>query len=171
MSTTRKIKKFYLKNKQVDETNFYDFVQMFSDRNFLVDTETAVKWQAKVTNSPVYYFYFSYIGDNNENKTVKHSDDIKYYFGSRVRQLSPNELKMKDVLLDMLVSYAKTGRPEIVDVKWDPTTHDKLTYLNISSFEPREMESRTTADLTPREFWKSLGFSENENLVSDKIEL
>jgi acetylcholinesterase len=69
MSTTRKIKKFYLKNKQVDETNFYDFVQMFSDRNFLVDTETAVKWQAKVTNSPVYYFYFSYIGDNNENKS------------------------------------------------------------------------------------------------------
>jgi hypothetical protein len=67
--------------------------------------------------------------------------------------------------------FENCRRPEIVDVKWDPTTHDKLTYLNISSFEPREMESRTTADLTPREFWKSLGFSENENLVSDKIEL
>jgi hypothetical protein len=59
----------------------------------------------------------------------------------------------------------------IEGVKWEPTAYDKLTYLNIRSFRPEEIELVTVDELTPREFWHSLKFAENENLVSVKDEL
>jgi hypothetical protein len=61
--------------------------------------------------------------------------------------------------------------PMIEGVKWEPTTYDKLTYLNIRSFRPEEIELLTVDELTLREFWRSLKFAENENLVSVKDEL
>jgi hypothetical protein len=61
--------------------------------------------------------------------------------------------------------------PVIEGVKWEPTAYDKLTYLNIRSFSPEEIELLTVDELTPREFWRSLKFAENENLFSVKDEL
>jgi hypothetical protein len=55
--------------------------------------------------------------------------------------------------------------------KWEHTSYDKLTYLNIRSFRPEEIELVTVDEFTPREFWHSLKFAENENLVSVKDEL
>jgi hypothetical protein len=78
---------------------------------------------------------------------------------------------MKDILLDMLVSYAKTSIPLIEGVKWEPTSYDKLTYLNITSFEPEQIKLGRIDELTPRDFWKSLKLAENENLAALKDEL
>jgi hypothetical protein len=102
--------------------------------------------------------------------------------------LTPDELKMRSILLDMLVSYAKTryhfqyhaasfliskifSIPTIEGVKWNPTAYDKLTYLNISGFRREEIKLETVDELTPRGFWNSLKFAENENLISLKDEL
>ncbi|KAH0821770.1 hypothetical protein GEV33_001021 [Tenebrio molitor] len=124
--------------------------------------------QAKVASSPVYYYYFSYPGDNNEAKS--HGADGKYFFGNFFvpGPLTPNETKMKDIMVDMLISFAKTSIPVIEGVKWETTAYDKLTYLNIRSFRPEEIELLTVDELTPREFWHSLKFAENENLFSDE---
>jgi hypothetical protein len=78
---------------------------------------------------------------------------------------------MKDILLDMLVSYAKTSIPLIEGVKWEPTSYDKLTYLNITSFVPEEIKLERVDELTPIDFWESLKFAENQNLISIKDEL
>ncbi|CAH1379665.1 unnamed protein product [Tenebrio molitor] len=166
----QKIRQFYLGKDQTNLAQNYDkLIQMVSDRIFLVDAETSVRLQAKASSSPVYYYHFSYPGDNNEANFVGHGADGKYFFV--VGTLTPNELKMKDIMVDMLISFAKTSIPVIEGVKWEPTTYDKLTYLNIRSFRPEEIELLTVDELTPREFWHSLKFAENENLVSVKDEL
>jgi bile salt-stimulated lipase len=170
----QKIREFYLGQDQNGfDQNKDKLLKMFSDRIFLVDAEISVRMQARASSSPVYYYYFSYPGDNNEAKLVSHGADAKYFFGSVFvpGPLTSDELKMKDIVVDMLVSYAKTSVPLIEGVKWDPTASDKLTYLDIASFKPAEMKVETVDELTPIGFWKSLRFAENENLVSVKDEL
>ncbi|CAH1379637.1 unnamed protein product [Tenebrio molitor] len=170
----QKIREFYLGKDQTNFAQNHDkLVNMFSDRFFLVDAEISVRHQAKVSSSPVYYYYFTYPGDNNEAKIVGHGAEAKYFFGNVFvpEPLTPNELKMKDILLDMLVSYAKTSIPLIEGVKWEPTSYDKLTYLNITSFEPEQIKLGRIDELTPRDFWKSLKLAENENLAPLKDEL
>lgn len=44
-------------------------LQIFTDRFFGVPGEVAAKMQAKVSKSPVYYYFFNYRG--GENKGVK----------------------------------------------------------------------------------------------------
>ncbi|RZB39767.1 venom carboxylesterase-6-like [Asbolus verrucosus] len=164
--TAEKAKQFYLgDNQDITHENFLKFVKLFTDRHFLMEAEDAVKMQANVTQSPVYYYFFGYPGDNNADKTVAHGGDRKYFFGKYLpnsKELTPNELKMKDVLLDMLVAYAKTGKPVIDGVTWEPTSCDKLQYLNMSGFEPENMKMQTTGELSPRNFWESLELLQNK---------
>jgi carboxylesterase type B len=76
----QKIRQFYLGKDQKSFEQIKDkVIKMFSDRIFLVDAETSARMQAKVASSPVYYYYFSYPGDNNEAKsniglTILHCD-------------------------------------------------------------------------------------------------
>jgi bile salt-stimulated lipase len=107
----QKIRQFYLgKDQNGFDQDKDKLLKMFSDRTFLVDAEISVRMQARASSSPVYYYYFSYPGDNNEAKIVNHGDDAKYFFTPVLSPgpLTANELKMTNVLLDMLVSYAKT---------------------------------------------------------------
>ena len=69
-STARKIKEHYLGGEHFNKENLLKLIQIFSDRYFLNDAETAVRMQAKVNKSPVYYYLFGYPGDNNEQKRM-----------------------------------------------------------------------------------------------------
>ncbi|RZC33123.1 venom carboxylesterase-6-like [Asbolus verrucosus] len=110
-TTAKKIKKHYLgQNEEINEANFMKLVQMFSDRLFLVDAEYAVRLQGKVNKSPVYYYRFTYPGDHSTNKTVAHGEDAQYFFHNIFnRQPSCNELQMKELLVDMLINFVRTG--------------------------------------------------------------
>ena len=67
---SKKIKQFYFGDDHFSKKNVLKLVQMFSDRFFLADAETSVRMQAKVAKSPVYYYIFTYPGDNNDNKSM-----------------------------------------------------------------------------------------------------
>ncbi|RZC38389.1 COesterase and/or Abhydrolase 3 domain containing protein, partial [Asbolus verrucosus] len=181
-TTAKKVKEFYLgEGQDISQENMLKVMQIFTDRGFLVGAETAVKKQAKVAKSPIYYYFFAYPGDDNEQRIVSHGIDSKYIYGDDLegKMLTPNELQMKNVLVDMLISYPKTGlttqilcrKPTIKGVKWEPTQHDELTYLNIDGFAPENIKLETVKELTPRAFWRSLGFQESENLILIKDEL
>ncbi|KYB24865.1 Venom carboxylesterase-6-like Protein [Tribolium castaneum] len=172
---SEQILEYYLgKNQKLTQENSDKFTKMFSDRIFLIDSESATKLQAKTAKSPVYYYFFTYFGDFNQLKVVGHGDDAKYFFGSVFvpRPLTENELKMKDVMLDMLVTYAKTGTPVIKGADWRPTQGDQLTYLDIGGLEDGEIKVKTCGDLSgARDFWNSLGLMDSENFGSTKEEL
>ncbi|XP_044262620.1 venom carboxylesterase-6-like isoform X2 [Tribolium madens] len=174
-SVSEKILEYYLgKNQKLTQENFDKLVKLFSDRIFLIDAESSTKLQAKSTKSPVFYYLFTYLGDLNQMKVVGHGDDGKYFFGSIFvpRPLTENELKMKDIMLDMLVSYAKTGTPVMKGAEWRPTQGDQLTYLDIGGFEDGEIKVKTSGDLTgARDFWNSLELTDTENFGTTKDEL
>jgi carboxylesterase type B len=66
----QKIRQFYLgKDQNGFDQDKDKLLKMFSDRTFLVDAEISVRMQARASSSPVYYYYFSYPGDNNEAKS------------------------------------------------------------------------------------------------------
>jgi carboxylesterase type B len=83
----QKIRQFYLgKDQKNFDQNHDEFIKMFSDRIFTVDAETAVRMQARASSSPVYYYYFSYPGDNNDAKgeiKSKHKIIINVSFSCR----------------------------------------------------------------------------------------
>ncbi|RZC39039.1 COesterase domain containing protein, partial [Asbolus verrucosus] len=81
-STAKKVKEFYLgEGQKKNDENLLKMIQMVGDRIFLVDAETSVREQAKVAKSPIYFYLFGYLGDENQQGTVGHGADGKYFFG------------------------------------------------------------------------------------------
>jgi carboxylesterase type B len=104
----KKIREFYLgKNHNFTTENYDKLVQIITDGHFVAGVVKSIQLQATVTNASVYYYRLSYTGDSK--KRVEHADDIQYFFYDREgRQPTQNELKMKDIMVHMWVSYAKT---------------------------------------------------------------
>lgn len=48
---------------------------MIGDRLFTYDMLTAVRLQAAATSSPVYYYYFSYRGNQSEAQILANSEE------------------------------------------------------------------------------------------------
>ena len=69
-STAKKIRQYYFGEKKMDKEAIMEFTKMIGDRMFLVDSEKSVKLQAKAATSPVYYYYFSYPGDDENMKCM-----------------------------------------------------------------------------------------------------
>ncbi|XP_044261974.1 venom carboxylesterase-6-like [Tribolium madens] len=170
-TTAQKIRNFYFEDEEISEKNFEKLVKLVSDR-FLVDVDSAIKLQAKSTKSPVYYYQFGFPSDSSTNKTVAHSEDAQYFFYNMFqKQPTPNELKIKDVLMEMFLSFVKNGKPKIFDIDWPPVKAPDISFVKIDGFAPEDVKVETLKELGPRDFWKSLGFLENQNLVLLKDEL
>ena len=69
-STAKKIKQYYFGEKKINEEAIWESTKMFGDRIFNVDAEKSVRLQAKAVTSPVYYYYFSYPGDDENMKCM-----------------------------------------------------------------------------------------------------
>lgn len=68
-NAAEEIKKFYVgKYEDISKDNFDTVINIFSDRIFLSGSESAVRLQAKVNKSPVYFYSFGFLGDYNKDK-------------------------------------------------------------------------------------------------------
>nr|XP_022918355.1 venom carboxylesterase-6-like [Onthophagus taurus] len=171
---SEKIKEFYFKGENITKSNFESFLKVCTQRLFHMGAEKSAKMQANISNSNVYFLMFGYLGAGNLIKTfynadieaVGHGEDGKYFYDMEILEdatLSPEEEKMKDILLDFLVSFAKTGKPTSADIKWNPIPKEgNLKYLFIKS--PDDIRMKSTKRLGAYEFWKSLGIKEEDNL-------
>ncbi|XP_063924412.1 venom carboxylesterase-6-like isoform X2 [Zophobas morio] len=155
----RQIKDFYLgKNEKFAGSNFDNLVRLAGEGVMIHGVVKSVLVQAAVTNASVYLFHLSYTGDKN---IISHGDDNQYfYYGENEKALTKNQLKMKDIFIDMLVTYAKTGTPSINGTVWEPAKDDHLNFLKISSPEKRHIHMETNNDLGNQNFWDSLESSE-----------
>ncbi|RXG65970.1 hypothetical protein Avbf_13465 [Armadillidium vulgare] len=53
----------------------------------------------------------------------------------KVKLESEKDLKMRDILLNLWINFAKTGNPTppSSDFKWHPTTSDSFRYLSLTT--------------------------------------
>lgn len=95
---------------------------------------------------------------------VSHVDDGLYMFPDIVPgiKLDANGLKIKEIMLDLLTSFAKTGKPAIRNINWKPTKGDQLTYLNIFGTEIKDIELKTNEDICSSSIWDEI--DENPHL-------
>ncbi|KAF2900142.1 hypothetical protein ILUMI_06060 [Ignelater luminosus] len=181
-SVAQKIKEYYLHGRSISRESFPELVQMMSDRLFVVDAEKAARLQAKANKSPVYYYYFSYLGEeiptlavyftHSEKKHgVCHGDDMMYILSmpyGPLAKMSERDEEMKSILLKMWGSFARKGHPEIpvANLKWIPVSKQSdqpLEYLHIKT--PSEIVMESVDEMGHRSFWDSLPFEENHNLL------
>ncbi|EEZ97529.1 venom carboxylesterase-6 [Tribolium castaneum] len=168
-TTAQEIRNFYFEeNEEISEEKL---VRLVSDR-FLVDVDSAIKLQAKSNKSPVFYYQFGFPSESSTQKTVAHSEDAQYLFHNMFqKQPTTDELKMKDVMMEMFLSFVKKGKPEIFDLEWPSVQAPDISFVKIAGVKPEDVTVETLKELAPRDFWKSLGFLENQNLVLLKDEL
>lgn len=178
-----KIRQRYLGNKTVTEESYGDLVQMISDRLFIADIHKAVKLHAAATSSPTYMYYFTYRGANSRsdarsrtknNFGAAHGDDAGYIFSMKLNTTSNEQDRaMSDLLVNVWLSIAKTGQPNIPSINWQPVVRNgqRINYLKINS--PNDLGMEIDGNLGNQQFWNSLPFHENEKLhqTSSKEEL
>ncbi|CAH2048810.1 unnamed protein product, partial [Iphiclides podalirius] len=94
---------------------------------------------------------------------VSHADDILLIYNFMGSSEAPADVQMRQILMDMLYSYASTGAPKVAGVEWQPVEpgSTELRYLEFAS--PTDVSMKTSTDFGNRSFWDSLGFVENEN--------
>jgi bile salt-stimulated lipase len=108
---SQKIRKHYLHDQKLDQSNFVDFVQIFSDRFLLLDIHKSAKLQASVVKSPVYFYLFSYLAERQDDYGASHSEDTSFILKTPDTDSTSTEedRRMIEIFVEMFTSFAKTG--------------------------------------------------------------
>ncbi|XP_046738791.1 venom carboxylesterase-6-like [Diprion similis] len=169
----KSIRKYYFEDKEISNSTFGRIIKMRSDRLYLYHAEESARLQAKVTKSPVRFYYFSYRGEHSvtealtgkrTNFGVSHLDDLGYvlytFFNATT---TPNDRSMQERLINIWMSFATTGTPD-VGQNWDRVERntERLRYLHIA--KPDALYMAGQANFGEKKFWHSLGFQENHDL-------
>nr|AVM18971.1 odorant degrading protein 1 [Holotrichia parallela] len=171
---SEKIRKFYFKDDPITTKNFDKLIEACTHRLFHLGGDKATRLQAEASKSDIYFFIMNYVGKFVPVVNISgfdidfgpgHGTDGKFYYSGpvlTVKKLTPDEERMKDILLDMMVSFAKTGIPKANDVDFQRFANAKdLNYLLVNG--PDDLHMETVSSLGPHEFWNSLGLKEDEN--------
>ncbi|KAB0793679.1 hypothetical protein PPYR_13299 [Photinus pyralis] len=181
---SQKIKDFYFHGQPLSMGSFENLIEIGSDRLFAVDAEKSLRLQASSNLSPTYYYYFTYESEkvfsfaeyflkSDKRIGICHGDDLSFIFYNYhgLSKYTSKDEKMKNILLDIWTSFAKTGVPKVQGVEWKPVSRNAksdIVYLDIRS--PDEIQVREVSEMGHRSFWDSLGIQENENLFKSKKE-
>ncbi|XP_015597352.1 venom carboxylesterase-6 [Cephus cinctus] len=167
----RKIKEHYFGSKLIDKLSVKSLIQMVGDRLFVVDAEKAARVQAKVNESPVWFYYFSYKGASStseflsgtkEDFGVSHADDARYILDLWYKnEFTTVESLMQKKLISIWVSYAMKKVPDI-GTEWHELDSSKkdMYYLHIAS--PDRIYMELNSNLGEKNFWRTIDFEENK---------
>ncbi|XP_046417200.1 venom carboxylesterase-6-like [Neodiprion fabricii] len=169
---SKSIRRHYFEDEEISNLTFRRIIKMRSDRLYFYHAAEAAELQARVTKSPVLFYYFSYRGEHSvtealtgkqTNFGVSHLDDLGYvlytFFNATT---TPNDRNMQKRLIDLWMSFATNGTPK-VGQHWDRVESDAeaLRYLHIAKHDDLYMAGH--ANFGERQFWHSLGFQENHD--------
>ncbi|XP_045770164.1 esterase E4-like isoform X2 [Maniola jurtina] len=158
------IKQLYFK-----EDPTVDKYKLLSDFLINIGTHRYVQYLLNVTNKPVYYYKFGYVGELNISKDIfksvslnyaAHFDELGYLFKNEPTkdvEPTPQDVKTRERMLRLWTNFAKTGNPtpdenHYLTVTWLPATKDKVYYMNINN----ELTMDTNPDKEKMEFWDNL---------------
>lgn len=176
------IKEHYLGDKPLTKETFKQFVDIISDRLYKHGLAKAIKIQGQFASTFFYHFNFKTVyGDGedmsqkNENLGVAHGEDVYLLYSTEdirgsIRPYTENERKMIELLLDMYLTFSKTGQPKLGTVSIPKVTkEDSIDYLQING--PDKLLKETATDFGEEKFWDLLNFNENKVTVDVKDEL
>ncbi|XP_026734229.1 juvenile hormone esterase-like isoform X2 [Trichoplusia ni] len=170
LAITEKIKELYFKGKKhTDVESLNEYFELFSDFAINIDTHRHIQNLVKVSNKPIYFYRFDYVGElNYAQKLVNslglnratHMDELGYLFKNDLQQnVTPSnqDIKTRERMLRLWTNFAKSGNPtpdenHYLTVTWLPVTKDNLYYLNIGN----ELSLATNPDKEKMEFWDDL---------------
>nr|QCC89018.1 carboxylesterase 3 [Meteorus pulchricornis] len=152
LEISSKLKHFYLHDKPIGLDNYEGWARLYADGviGFSVHRfANLVSDQYKTTNTPVYYYEFTYQG-RYSHKTwsdgkpygVVHHDDLLYLFYVSFFpyfDAEAPEIKAVKRSTAMWVNFAKTGEPipkdrdEFKNITWTPFTKENKAYLEIGN--------------------------------------
>jgi len=171
---SKRIRKHYLGDAPLTKENFSKLVDIISDRLYKYGLSQAMRLQGSITPAFFYHFRFKTVyGDgedmsqNDEGFGVAHGEDVYLLYSTEdlrgsVRPYTFDEKRMIKLLLDMYLSFSKTGKPSLGDYPmpaFDFTQPKALTHACVDS--PDSVATAAVEDFGEEEFWMSLGFEEN----------
>ncbi|KAK4876786.1 hypothetical protein RN001_009292 [Aquatica leii] len=177
---SEKIKDFYFENGITTKS----FIRLVGDRTFKVPLDIGVRMHAKIKETPIYIYIFAYESSFRsqnwhgiEYEGVDHAEDGYLLYDISLgdllvvpEKLSDSDVVIKDILLHMLVSFARDGAPKYNDINWTSVKEDgEIDYLFIKS--PDSITMKSTKEFAPTSFWSSLPIKEFDKLIDVKEEL
>ncbi|XP_068084708.1 juvenile hormone esterase isoform X2 [Anabrus simplex] len=165
----RKVRQFYMNDKPLTKDTLPGFIDLCSELMFTKGIHATVKKMAQLAKAPLYYYQFSYDGQLNFLKKLRHinypgashADEIGYLFNPEVlnTEVQPNS---KDALLrarmvKLWTNFAKTGNPTpeadpLLPIAWQPYTAVNPCYLDVG--EELTMEKNLFKERI--QFWEEL---------------
>lgn len=122
LAIVEKIKSLYFKGDHTDPENLPDHFRLLSDRFFNIDTHRYIKYLVQVTNKPIYYYIFDYVGElnlSNHNdmftlgyKNAAHTDELGYLFKNDFQkdvEPTPQDIRMRERMVRLWTNFAKSG--------------------------------------------------------------
>ncbi|CAH0712840.1 unnamed protein product, partial [Brenthis ino] len=169
LEIAEKIKGFYFKGNPTSVESLSDKFHLVSDMLININMHRYIRYLINVTNKPVYYYKFDYVGALNlpsnlfkhlDLKQASHMDELGYLFKNDLQkgvEVSPQDEKTRERMLRLWTNFAKSGNPtpdenHYLTVTWLPITKDNLYYLNISN----ELSLGTNPDKEKMELWEDV---------------
>ncbi|KAK5648891.1 hypothetical protein RI129_003783 [Pyrocoelia pectoralis] len=163
---TGEIRTRYFNNEKLTIANIDKLIDLFTDRAFLVDAETSVKLHAEVSKSPVYYYFFEY---KLSLKSLFPKAVLFVHIIGNPQMFTEPDDKMKNLFMDFIYNFAKSGIPRFGEVEWIPLDNGDINYLHI--LFPDNIRMNRTKGFTSRDFWDSLVINENRRLLDNRFPL
>ncbi|KAI7815087.1 carboxylesterase [Rhyzopertha dominica] len=168
-----KVRKFYFGKEKISKDTMPVLGTVLNDRLLVNDALKSYFIQSK--HAPVYNIVYNYKSKitlsafffrSDVDYGVVHGDDVTLTFASVSNaRLSESDMKMKNILLDVLESFANTSTPQVNGVLWDQkVSSDLVSYVYIKTPD----HVAFSADKCHEEklkFWDSLPIQENEKLI------
>nr|XP_018911064.1 PREDICTED: esterase E4-like [Bemisia tabaci]XP_018911065.1 PREDICTED: esterase E4-like [Bemisia tabaci]XP_018911066.1 PREDICTED: esterase E4-like [Bemisia tabaci]XP_018911067.1 PREDICTED: esterase E4-like [Bemisia tabaci] len=163
----------YFGNRSVSPETFENLIQVVGDRLYMVGIQQAVRFQAAANKSPVYLLHFASpiekslstkFCSSTKNYGVSHADDLGYILQASWGQpwKSKEEWAKSRLLINVWLSFAKTGVPSVGSTEWLPVSRNikrtgDIDYVKINSY--KDVESMKKPSLNFYEFWTSFAYS------------
>ncbi|EGT31071.1 CBN-GES-1 protein [Caenorhabditis brenneri] len=166
---------YYVRNDKEDTHGFYvdRYSEILSDITFNVPIlrEIVARVERK---TPIWAYRFDHYNEQIWKKYIPeqargspHANEYHYLFNmpvmAQIDFTKEPEKSIQNDLVDMVISFAKTGVPQVQDVEWRPVSDpDDVNFLN---FETNGVSVKHGLFQEPLEFWNSLRQREGFDLV------
>jgi acetylcholinesterase len=118
---TNRLKSLYFKGSHTGVESMKEYFELLSDSMINVHTHRHIKHLIQVTNKPIYFYKFDYVGKLNFSQKLLaslnldhagHSDELGYLFSNELlRDVDPTaqDQKMRERMLRLWTNFAKSG--------------------------------------------------------------